>query len=117
MTLLLLLALTIPTETPSIHFDRIDINHCHQPDGTLAFTQLIFWRWSRFERRFISYGYVMLRDKQQRPVCCGDRHSVIVNHDGKRWRVTSDCVIETWTVGDPEAEDRKKYPEFRRDGE
>ena len=111
----LTLALTAPNPLATIHFDRIDVNHVIAKDGTERINQLIFWRWLRTEKRFVSFGYVMIRDDQQRPVRTDDGFVVEIKKHQRKWRVTAGCVIETWTINDPEMDDRAKYPEFERE--
>ena len=115
LALALTLALTAPPDLPTQHFDRIDINHVIGDDGKPRFSQLIFWRWLRDEKRFVSFGFVFLKGNQERPRVCGDKMVVTVHKDSKRWRVTCGCVLETWTVNDPESDDRYKWPDFRRE--
>ena len=117
MLALIALALAVPQDLPVQHFDRIDVNHVITIDGNVRFSQLIFWRWVRDEKRFVSFGFVFLKDGQKEPRTDRDGASVVVTKDGKRWRVTSDCVIETRTRNDPEQDDRCRYPDFRREWE
>lgn len=126
LTLILTIALTRPCEVKQIHFDRIDVNHYYRQDGTLAFDQLIFWRWSRSERRFISFGFVFLKDGRKDgqwigsdkvPKRCGDRYAVELTYHDVRYRVSCDCLIYSFTTHDPEAVDRQRFPDFRREWE
>lgn len=114
-TLLILAALTAPATVETAHFDRIDVNHVYREDGELCFTQLIFWRWCREDRRFYSFGYKMLRDGQKHPRFNGRHWTVQVKRGNVDWRVTADCVIEWHSSYDPEVLDRQRWPNICRE--
>ena len=122
--IILTAAITVPPSTAAIHFDRIDVNHYVREDGTVAFDQLIFWRWSRCECRFISFGYVMIQDGRKNgrwigsdrvPRDDGRRFVLEIKRDDQMWRVTADAMYHTWTRHDPEVADRKRYPDHDRE--
>ena len=116
-TLLLIAAMLSPVATPTKRFDRVDVNHYHDPaTGELRFTQLIYWRWSRCERRFSSFGFTMEGGVVDGPRWNGRGYEFIVKRNGDRWRVQTPAVIESWTTYDPEAVDRLRFPDVEREG-
>lgn len=124
--LLLALAITLGTQPQPIHFDRIDINHVVKPDGSISFDQLIYWRWSRCERRFVSMGYQVIKDgwrdgkwqgSPMIPRRDGDVYRGEITRHDVAWMVTCDCVIETWSATDAEAVDRVRFPDLVREWE
>ena len=62
---ILLLACSLPRDDGAIkdHFDMIEVNHCHgQKFGQPQFDQLIFWRWSRWSKRYHAHGFKIIKN-------------------------------------------------------
>jgi len=125
--------------------DVIEVNHVLDGNGSLVFDQVIFWRWRPLESHYRVVGWRMLRNvreeppiKQMRaePKCWkppkwkGGHATPIRRHDRggwwlSQWRDEKDRVFrevaapmyrETWTLHDPEVDDRKWLPDNRREG-
>lgn len=121
MTILLLLFAIVPCD----HFttDRaavIECNHFHDPHtGRIVLTQWIFW-----EENPVAEPDEMYRVLDWRMVKPGTFHLTrhgnrfrLLLRDGKHWR-TIDAPVhrETWTLTDPEVEDRKRWSKDKRRG-
>jgi len=112
---LLIAALTAPSPVESAHFDRLDINHVYCEDGSVRFTQLVFWRWSRIDRRFYSFGFKIVKD--EKPMVRKTAHGYVAewSKNGRRVRVTADSFIEWHSSYDPEMLDRRCFPDVVRE--
>lgn len=110
MIILLLIAALPPVNTAQVErVDLIEINHVCRFDGK-HFHQVILWDWH-------TDGYHVLSWRS----CCEDE---CVSRSGNGWLIPwrhgrfieATHRRETWTVRDPEVEDRKRWPErFRRE--
>jgi len=115
MIAVLILALTAPSPVESAHFDRIDINHVYCEDGSVRFSQLVFWRWSKWDRRFYSFGFKII--KNGKPTVRKTAHGYVAEwvRNGRRVRVTADSFIEWHSSYDPEMLDRRRWPGICRE--
>ena len=107
LALLLLVADVRPIK-PTIEVDLIELNHVHDTQsGRFKFTQIILWEWSHDYRR---YHVVMwwIPDR-----ITNDINGTTATNNGVMYQAF--FVRETWTLGDPEVENRKVFDcKFRR---
>ncbi len=111
----MLLLLTIPIDA-SINrtVDRIELNHVMDDGRSVRFTQHIFWRWEgRPNDKWTCVDWRLatktghIRRERGKFVLCWREY-------GRLIRVESGLYDETWTVNDPEIDDRNDWPECRR---
>lgn len=116
--LLLVLLAEIPREPETLvdHVDRIELNHVQSIwDGSETLCQVIYWRWSVEDRCYHVAAWRTSTSATARFKRDG-REWVETREDGLvRREIRSPQFRETWTLHDPELEDRKTYPpELRR---
>ena len=49
---MILLAIVPHEETLTDRVDIVELNHCHNENGELTFSQWIFWRWNRNDQTY-----------------------------------------------------------------
>lgn len=88
----------------------VEINHRMDADGKQCFVQAIAWDWFGSESTWHAQGWVMVDDWRR------DSDGVTIwTGSGERIKVHCKFFRETWTVHDPEVEDRNKFPcKYRR---
>lgn len=124
MKYLLVIAMTLaylPRErVKEVHFDRIELNHYYFDghDGSIhTLDQLIFWRWSRVEKRMQSFGFRVIKDGRDEngrwvgsmslPRKVGNQY-ILKTQDHL---IVGKTMIESHTSFDPERRDLDLYPE------
>lgn len=97
--------------------DIIELHHGYDFRGNLAFKQLIFYRWSRYHRRFQIVDTVVVQKDSMLPkknrngfYCCRWQA------DGAKRIVKSLTFRETKSQTDPEIREREYLPIHRREG-
>ncbi len=116
---LMLLTSTAPTPMSSTVADRVDlveVNHYHDKQGQKVFDQLIFYDWSRQEKRFQVRDWRLIKSDRQLP-----RRDHRTNEYRIRWHdegvlreVLAHAQRETWTQYDPELLERAYLPQDQR---
>lgn len=86
--------------------DRIERNHVGDLD------QLIFWKWRGWPRD--KWEVVDWRIYESHPRRQGGRWVVSWYERGRRIRVYAPRFSETWTLTDPEIDDRLYWPSAKR---
>lgn len=81
-----------------------------QADGSEAFTQAIAWRWCSIDQKWHAHDWVMITDWRRNKTSV-----VVVTDSGERIEIRCKFYRETWTVWDPEIEDRSEFPEKYRE--
>lgn len=109
-----LIALDV-TSNPLIVEDRVDmieLNHCLDHRGNLAFRQMIFYEWSTYHRRFQIRDAVVVMSDSMLP-----QKNLATGHYCSRWldagmirEVHSASFRVTQTTMDPEVPERKYLP-------
>jgi hypothetical protein len=99
---------------PGCRADVIEMNHCYDQDTERhKFTQVIIWNWKpEVGRHHVDFWWIV--DTQclaQLPLKCNDICKVR-RRDGLV--ISSKVYRETWTLNDPESDDRKLWHESRR---
>lgn len=90
----------------------IEVNHLHTPDGEPLLVQMLIWDWDYSEDRFRVRAWVKA-PPHPIPIRRGNEHQIAVRDvQGRRIVLTSPLWRESWTIEDPEAEER--HCDFRR---
>lgn len=119
-TLILLLALASGREAPEPVDVRAEIcehNSLYDGEGRLTFRQLIWWSHSECSERFTVDDWRL--DNDGRYVPCKTRHgwqSLFIDRDGVFRRVRTRSAFRSWTMHDPELENRIVLPTDERRG-
>ena len=116
----LVLLAASPTHLEPIHVDRAELNHvmvCRDGCWQESLCQWILWDFDGRRGCYVVVAWAMAKD-------CGGATRI-----GREWRllfrrrmgsqvaiVAPAVVTETWTVGDPEVENRDVLPSGRRRG-
>jgi hypothetical protein len=116
LALLLLATLPHSPATLTDRVDRIELNHVQCPQtGRETLTQVIYWRWHECDQTHHVTAWRMV-----------DRRPSLLRRDGREWvetwedgpvrrEIRAAQFRETWTLHDPEVEDRATVsPEMRR---
>jgi hypothetical protein len=96
--------------------DLIELNHFVDQDGREVFQQVIFYDWSRMNRRFHVRAWRLIKHDSQIPT----RHWSPVRYqcqwhdDGLLRQVRAPQLRETWSQSDPERVNRALLPEDQR---
>lgn len=125
MWLLLVAALLIDHRDIAVVADTVDlieINHYYDQRGKLVLEQVIFWEWSDERCAFSVVAWKLLKSPHQRPrrnykqggytTTWLDR----TNRGKTLRRVRAKYTRETWTLHDPEVQDREFLPKQLRRG-
>lgn len=88
----------------------LEVNHRHNANGSEAFVQVIVWDWSPDYRRYDAQAWVMIEDWHW------DGQRLIARAEGGRpLEFRGRLFRETWTLVDPEVENRILFKErYRR---
>lgn len=93
--------------------DLIEVNHTYTIEGRHLLDQVILWDWSESRGEYLVVAWQCL---ESRPVKRDGKRRVVWDkrRDGFG-AVVAPAMKESWTVGDPERENIKVWPEkFRR---
>lgn len=96
--------------------DLIEMNHFVDDEGREVFRQVIFYDWSKADRRFHVRAWRLIKHENQVP----QRHWNPSGHqcswhdNGLLKQVWAPQFRETWTQRDPERANRKFLPEDQR---
>jgi len=114
MLLLLIAILGSPRQDTTEHVDLIERNHVHREDGTLQFTQIIYWRFTK-EDMEVAHFRVVKDDQPDSFVqrSQGKFMNVFI-WEGKARTCYAKFYRESWTAYDPEQLNKLKCrPENR----
>lgn len=106
-----------PTEdVASDDVSLVEVNHCYDKTGRLAFEQLIFYDWSPQHGRFQIRAWRLMRNPSQFPRrnWRQGRYETTWYDQGVLRTVTAQSLRETWTQYDPEMRQRSFLPQERR---
>lgn len=107
----------LPVEESRV--DVLEVNHYYDPNtADLRFVQLIGWDWCN-KNGMVCHWWRMIRNPARQPRSDASRPGVFVAtfvDDGKLVRVRARCCIETHTQFDPEIDNRRVFPQWRRRG-
>lgn len=120
--LLLLLAAITPgspaaaTATVRQRVDLIELNHFVDEEGREVFRQVIFYDWSKSQRRFHVRAWRLVKKESQLPQrrWNPDHYQCSWHDDGMLRQVWAPSLRETWTQKDPERVNRGLLPEDQR---
>ena len=109
MTILLLLLFV--TLVPHVNrFDVLERNTYHDECGRVVMVQFIGWDWDHTDGKHRCQWWT--RAGEEIPTRTADGWRLVTG--GKR--IVARSYRETWTVGDPEVEDRAAWPVEKRRG-
>ncbi len=96
--------------------DLIELNHFVDENGREVFQQLIFYDWSKQERRFHVRAWRLIKGPEQLPVRRWNPtlYECVWHDGGVRKMVTASSMRETWSQEDPERANRRFLAEDRR---
>ncbi|GAA5509887.1 hypothetical protein [Novipirellula caenicola] len=96
--------------------DMIELNHFVDENGREVFQQLIFYDWSKQEKRFHVRAWRLVKKPSQLPTRRWNPtlYECVWHDDGVRKMVTSASMRETWSQQDPERVNREFLSEDRR---
>ena len=96
--------------------DLIELNHFVDGDGREVFQQVIFYDWSRQQRRFHVRAWRLVKHQSQIPTRHWNpsRYECTWHDDGLLRTVWAPKLRETWSQKDPERVNRALFPEDRR---
>lgn len=96
------------------HVDAVEVNHFHNSDGDLVFSQTLFREWD-FDDHYIA-AWRISTNRQGQQMSIGGRQQLLwAGPNGVR-RVFTDRIFETWTQNDPEIDERNARPRAERRG-
>lgn len=93
--------------------DLIELNHKHDRTGKHTFSQVIFWERHPGNGKYRVRDWFLVDDRESLsgyPVKRNDRWESWFVKEGKTHRITSPIFKESWTMYDPEVEDKRKWP-------
>ncbi len=104
------------TTTIKQRVDLIELNHFVDGDGREVFQQVIFYDWSRQQRRFHVRAWRLVKHPSQIPTrhWSPSRYECTWHDDGLLRTVWAPKLRETWSQQDPERVNRALLPEDRR---
>lgn len=96
--------------------DLIELNHFVDEDGREVFQQVIFYDWSRMNRRFHVRAWRLVKHESQIPIrhWKPSRYECTWHDEGVLRRVWAPQLRETWSQTDPERVNRELLPEDQR---
>lgn len=120
--LLLMIGLTIAdvrTSSAEVQemVDVIELHHCFDFRGRVAFRQLIFYRWSSYHRRFQVVDTVVVTSDSMCPRrSAGGLYHCRWLDDGRLRTVSALTFRESRSDSDPEVKEREFLPTHLREG-
>lgn len=122
MPTLFLLALLGLSPTDHALCDRVDlieVNHYHDDEAKLVFTQIIFFDWCDYTLRFQVRDWRLLKQKAQYPQLDYATGEYVAEWHDEKTRgvlreVRAKMLRETWTWWDPELDERANLPPEQR---
>lgn len=111
-----LLICSLPVDTLFVEdrVDVIEINHFHDDDAKLIFSQIVFYEWRSDLAAFVVRDWRLLKGQCPRRLPGGGGY-VVTWADGEVWRkVRSRMLVENWTQYDPELLNRELLPKEKR---
>lgn len=95
--------------------DSIELNHFYNNEGKLNFSQVIFWEWSEDDQETHVRHWVLLKGNR-RPVIDHARRCVSFTweEDSHYKTVRANAFHESWTLWDPELDDRSVWGSVKR---
>lgn len=109
LTLALLLGSSGRPGTTSTYVDVIELNHQFNYKGELSFDQIIFWGRNPVDGKYNVRSWTLTDS------CYPITVDGITRFENKDYRVHSRVFRETWTQYDPEAANKKVWPEGKRE--
>ncbi len=96
--------------------DMIELNHFVDEDGREVFRQVIFYDWSKSQRRFHVRAWRLIKHENQLPRRRWNPayYECSWHDEGILRRVWAPSLRETWTQRDPERVNRSVLPEDQR---
>jgi hypothetical protein len=96
--------------------DMIELNHFVDEDGREVFRQVIFYDWSKANRRFHVRAWRLIKHESQVPQrhWSPTKYQCTWHDDGLLRQVWAPQLRETWTQQDPERVNRALLPEDQR---
>ena len=117
----LLLIATIPSEPSHVRVDCAELNHVVRwCDDTCQYKeslcQWILWDWSPRHKRYVVADWVLFKGSHHTRTSCGFV-LILRSRTGGRVVVVSPLMVqETWTLSDPEIDNRELVPSQSRRG-
>ncbi|TWT52667.1 hypothetical protein Pla22_02930 [Rubripirellula amarantea] len=104
------------TEWEVEEVDLVELNHFVDEDGREVFRQVIFYDWSKTDRRFHVRGWRLIKDESQLPLRRWKpaRYEIRWHENASCRQVNASQLRETWTQQDPERVNRAFLPEDQR---
>lgn len=104
------------TATVRQRVDMIELNHFVDEDGREVFQQVIFYDWSKSQRRFHVRAWRLVKHESQLPKRYWDpaSYQCTWHDDGLLRQVWAPQLRETWSQQDPERVNRALLPEDQR---
>ena len=97
--------------------DIIELHHCYDFRGKLAFRQLIFYKWSAYHRRFQIVDAIVVTSESMVPRRTGSGVFKSSWKDGNRKRIVKALTFrESKSSIDPEVPERQYVPIHLRQG-
>lgn len=97
--------------------DIIELHHCHDFRGRLAFRQLIFYRWSNYHRRFQVVDTLVVTSQAMLPrKGVNGMYQVAWRESGTSRRVQALTLRKSVSSTDPEVPEREYVPVNLRQG-
>ncbi|TWT83514.1 hypothetical protein CA13_49790 [Planctomycetes bacterium CA13] len=96
--------------------DLIELNHFIDENGREVFQQVIFYDWSKLDRRFHVRAWRLIKTPSQLPVrkFAPPRYECSWYDDNLKRLVVARSMRETWSQQDPERVNRRFLPESQR---
>jgi hypothetical protein len=95
-------------EYPSTHVDCIELSHIFDMKGRIIYDQMIAWEWNPTNGKFQVRGWCL----------CNEDYPItfdgITKFENKDYRLHSPLFRESWSILDPERENKKVWPESMR---
>lgn len=103
-------------QVPDVDCDVVELNSVCDASGCESFRQLIWWDLDRWTGRYVVVDWLVVKDESDRPQWTGGRWVCTVRPRRRRWlvRVSAPVYRRTWTVHDPEVENRSVLAERDR---
>lgn len=106
-------------EPKLLRCSMMELNHRYDDLGRHCYSQIILWQWDgSVQRHDVSDWWLVEPSKlEQLPRKVGDSWIVDhVSHAGQKYLVRSRIYRQTWTLNDPERDNKQLKPEDLRKG-
>lgn len=112
---------TLPTHEVIVtdRVDLVEVNHFHDGQAKLLFSQLLFWQWHERDGKFHIVDWRLVKSEAMEPRRDYARRRYVATipagqFSDRTCEVWADDYRETWTQVDPELIDRESWPIEKR---